>query len=94
MFEPEEEDEIQVRVEDGVLTRSAVRVYRGDLACFICLKDVPEAAELSCTDVYDDDKSHREALDICEGCAYRVATLFDARYAGKGLFCGVLQDAD
>jgi hypothetical protein len=88
-----EVDEIQMREEDGVRSYSVVRVYRGDVVCYICRKDVPEVAELSCTDVYDNDKTHRDALDICEGCAYRVGALFAPRNAGKELFCGLLQDA-
>jgi hypothetical protein len=91
MFELEEENEIQMREEGGVRTYSGVRVYRGGVVCSICLQDVTEAAELSRTERYDDDKTHTDTLDICQGCAYRVGALFDARNAGKELFCGVLQ---
>jgi hypothetical protein len=91
MLEPEE-NEIQVREEDGVRTCSAVRVYRGDVVCSICLRDVTAVAEFSRTDAYDDGKSHQDALDICEGCAYRVGALFAPHNAGKELFCGVWQD--
>jgi len=92
-MEPET-TEIQMREEDGVRTYSVVRVYRGDGECGICRQNVPEVAELSCTDIYDDDASRTATLDICEGCAYRVGALFAPHNAGKELFCGVLQAAD
>lgn len=85
-------DEIQMREDDGVRTYSVARVYRGGV-CDICLQDVTQTAELSRTERYDDEQTRTDALDICEGCAYRVGALFAPHNAGKELFCGVLQDA-
>src|SRR5688500_13929250 len=70
-------DETQMREEDGVRSYSVVRVYRGGV-CDICLKDVTHTAEISRTERYVDDETRTDALDICEGCAYRVGALFDA----------------
>ncbi|MET0648640.1 MAG: hypothetical protein ABW208_18670 [Pyrinomonadaceae bacterium] len=50
-------------------------------------------AELARTELYDDGESRLDTLQMCEGCAYRIAALFDARNAGKELFCGILQPA-
>jgi hypothetical protein len=88
-----ETDEIQMREEDGWRTYSVVRVYPGAV-CDICLQDVTETAELACTEIGDDDSRRRDALDICQGCAYRVGALFGAHNAGKELYCGVLQDTN
>lgn len=86
--------EAEADEEDGVRTYSVARVYRGGVVCSICLQDVTEAAELSCTDIYDDDERRTDTLDICPGCAYRIGSLFAPHNAGKELFCGVMQDAD
>lgn len=86
-----ETDEIQMREDAGVRTYSVVRVCREGV-CDICGQAALAVAELSRTDIYDDDVRHRDALDICEGCAYRVGALFAPHNAGKELFCGVLQD--
>lgn len=91
MLEPEAK--IQMRDEDGVRMYSVVRVYR-DGVCDICKEDVLATAEISSTEIYEDDETRADTLDICQGCAYRVAALFDARNAGKELYCGVMQDAD
>lgn len=87
-----ETDEIQMREEDGVRTRSVVQVHRGGGMCSVCLEDVPETAEIAQTEIYNDGHHRRDAVEICQGCAYRVGALF--AHPGKELFCGILRPAD
>lgn len=78
--------------EDGVRAYSVVSVAR-EGACSICWQDVLEAAELACTEIYDDGSHRRDALYICQGCAYRVGALFAPHNAGKELYNGSIQPA-
>jgi hypothetical protein len=81
--------------EDGVRMYSVVRVDR-DAICDICFQDAPETAELDRTEIYDGgerESCRGDVLRICQGCTYRIGSMFDPHNAGKELFCGALQDA-
>lgn len=89
-----EANEIQLHEEDGVKMYSVVRIDRG-AACEVCFQDVTETAKICRTEIHGrvGRESRRwDELYICEGCAYRVGSMFDTRNAGKELFQGVLQD--
>lgn len=86
--------ETEIHTEDGVRMYTVARV-EPHMTCEMCFQNVPEVVRVERTEAHIGVTYLRiESLCLCQGCLYRIGSLFDVRNAGKQLFNGTLEDIE